>query len=298
MKKKVITRREFLKNSTAATIGSVLYLNLPAQEKNTPDSKKSRVVLIRNKNLLDKMYKPDPDIMQDMIDTAVTRLVDTNEVALAWKKLFKPTDIVGVKTNVWSRLRTPTELESVIEKRVLECGVEKNRIGFGDRSVIGDSIFENATALINVRPLRTHHWSGVGSLIKNYIMFVDKPSAYHGDSCADLAKIWKLPQLKDKTRLNILVMLTPLFHGVGPHHFSPEYIWNYSGLLVGFDPVAVDSVGLRILQAKRKEYFKEEKPINPPAKHIVLADTRHQLGTADPAKIELVRIGWQDDVLI
>ena len=32
--------------------------------------------------------------------------------------------------------------------------------------------------------------------------------------------------------------------------------------------------------------------------HIALADTRHRLATADPAKIELVRIGYAKDALI
>jgi hypothetical protein len=61
---------------------------------------------------------------------------------------------------------------------------------------------------------------------------------------------------------------------------------------------AVDSVGVRILEAKRKEYFKEDKPLNPPAKHIYLADTRHHLGTADLSRIDLVRAGWEEGLLI
>jgi hypothetical protein len=156
----------------------------------------------------------------------------------------------------------------------------------------------NATALINARPMRTHHWSGVGSLIKNYIQFVKKPHEFHPDSCADLATIWKLPLVKGKTRLNILVLFTPLFHGIGPHHFSTKYTWAYKGILLGLDPVAVDSVGVRILMAKRREFFKEERPLNPPPKHIFLADTRHHLGTADPGKIDLIKLGWKEHILL
>jgi hypothetical protein len=85
---------------------------------------------------------------------------------------------------------------------------------------------------------------------------------------------------------------------VGPHHFTPKYTWPYCGLLVGLDPVAVDSTGVRILLAKRQAFFEEERPINPPPKHVFVADTRHHLGTADPGKIELVKIGWKDDILI
>jgi hypothetical protein len=128
-------------------------------------------------------------------------------------------------------------------------------------------------------------------------MFSPQPPSYHDDSCADLAKLWMLPVVKDKTRLNILVMISPLFHMVGSSH-SNEFIWPYNGLILGFDPVAVDSIGVQILQAKRKEYFKEERPLNPPAKHIFLADTRHHLGNADLAKIDLVKTGWEDGMLI
>lgn len=62
--------------------------------------------------------------------------------------------------------------------------------------------------------------------------------------------------------------------------------------------VAVDSVGMRIMQTKRRVHFGEERPLNPPAKHIELADTRHHLGTADVAKIDLIKLGWKEDILI
>jgi hypothetical protein len=39
-------------------------------------------------------------------------------------------------------------------------------------------------------------------------------------------------------------------------------------------------------------------PISPPAKHICTADTQYGLGTADPTKIELVKIGYAQDIFI
>jgi hypothetical protein len=69
-------------------------------------------------------------------------------------------------------------------------------------------------------------------------------------------------------------------------------------MLVGTDPVAVDATGVRILQAQRLRFFGKDRPINPPPKHILLADTRHHLGTADPRKIKLIKIGWMSDSLI
>ena len=297
MKYKSYTRRKFLKDTATAAAASALYMAIP-QKVFGKSKKKTKVVLIRNKDVLDTIHRPKQDIVQEMLDEAVMVLLNEKDTTSAWEKLIKPTDTVGIKSNVWSYLHTPEELEKAITRRVVDAGVPENKIGINDRGVRSDPVFKKATALINVRPIRTHNWSGVGSLIKNYIMFSRQPFTHHGDSCADLAEIWKFPMIYGKTRLNILVLFTPLFHGSGPHHFSPKYTWPYKGLLVGLDPVAVDSVGVRILQAKRKKYFKEDRPINPPPKHILLADTRHNLGTADPGKIDLVKIGWKENILI
>jgi hypothetical protein len=293
---KLKTRRQFIKDS-ASTAAGFMFLNFWDQAFAGND-KKSRVVLVRHEQAVDNLNQPRLEIVQKMLDDAVCALLDTDDPVKAWKKILNPEDIVGIKTNVWNYLPTTQAVEQAIKKRVMETGVKEENIGIRDRGVLNDPLFQKSTALINARPMRTHHWAGVGTLIKNYIMFVDKPWDYHGDSCADLAKIWYLPPVKDKTRLNILVMFTPLFHGIGPHHFNPQYVWPYSGLIVGLDPVAVDAVGVRILQAKRNQFFKEDRPLNPPPKHIFLADTRHHLGTADPDKIELIKLGWKKEVFI
>jgi hypothetical protein len=297
MTKKLLTRRQIIKDATKAGIGSALLLNSPLNLFGQGEAK-TRVVLIRDENVLDSEGNPKPEILQKMFDRAVINLTGASDIKTAWKKIIKPDDIVGIKSNVWGYLPTPPALENAIKKRVVEAGVSENNISIKDRGVLRDPVFQKSTALINVRPMRTHSWSGVGSLIKNNIMFTESPSSYHPDSCADLAKLYELPIIKGKTRLNILVMLTPLFHGVGPHHFNKKYVWLYKGLIVSFDPVAADSVGLQIIQAKRKEFFGEDKPLNPPAKHIYLADTRHHLGTADPKKIELVKIGFKDGIFV
>ena len=291
-----LTRRNFIKTGLVATAGIALYN--PNKILSFQEGGKTRVVLVRNAQLLDKLNKPKAEIVQNMLDEAVTTLLEIEDPVKAWKTMINPNDIVGIKTNVWQYLPTPRELENAIKRRVLDAGITEENIGIKDRGVLQDPIFLNATALINTRPMRTHYWAGVGSLIKNYIMFVPNPSLYHEDSCADLASIWKLPIVAGKTRLNILVMFTPLFHGTGPHHYSAKYIWQYNGLIASRDPVAADTVGLEIIKAKRREYFGEDRPLNPPAKHILFADTRHHLGTADLKKIELIKIGWEDGVLI
>ncbi|MGC9472372.1 MAG: DUF362 domain-containing protein [Bacteroidales bacterium] len=297
MKTKPISRRKLLKDTARAAIAGTLFMNLPAALM-AGGNNRSKVVLIRDPHAVKENGDTDGEVINRMLDEAMVELTGRSTVHEAWSVILRPVDVLGIKTNVWARLRTPVELEQGIRRHAMEIGIKEEDICILDRGVINDPVFKRATALINVRPMRTHSWSGVGTLIKNYIMFTSRPSDLHPDSCADLAETWFYPQVKGKTRLNILVMLTPLFHGVGPHHFNREYTWNYGGLLVGFDPVAVDAIGVRIIQAKRREYFGEDRPINPPPKHIMVADTKFGLGTADPARIELVRLGYQENALI
>jgi hypothetical protein len=287
-----------IKNTAAAAAGSALLLNSPFQIWGSSPEKKSRVVLIRDARIPDYGTNPEQDVVQEMLDKAIIKLTGATDIKKAWKKIIRTDDVVGIKTNEWRYLPTPKEVENILRQRVIEAGVPENNIGISDRGVRNMPVFQNATALINTRPMRTHAWSGVGSLLKNPIMFAENPSAYHEDSCADLATLWELPGIKGKTRLNVLVMFTPLFHGIGPHHFNKEYVWSYKGLIVSFDPVAADAVGLSIIQARRREFFGEDRPLSPHAKHIEYAETRHHLGVADPAKIELVRLGYDENILI
>jgi len=299
MEQKSISRRRLIKETAIAAIGSTLLFNSKLMANGqAPKSPNTKVILVRDKNVLTADGKANREILSRMLNDAIIALTSEKTATAAWKKIIQPSDVLGIKTNVWSNLATPPELEEILKERAIEIGIDSGNISINDRGVLKDEVFKRATALINVRPMRTHSWAGVGSLIKNYIMFAERPADYHDDSCADLAKVWNLEQIKGKTRLNILVMLTPLFHGVGPHHFNKKYTWQYGGLLVGIDPVAVDSVGLRIIEAKRTAFFEETTPLNPPAKHIPLADTRHHLGTADVNKIDLVRIGWEEESLI
>ncbi|MBT8398076.1 MAG: DUF362 domain-containing protein [Gemmatimonadetes bacterium] len=297
-----LTRRDFVKGMGLAAAGGVVRLPEPAAGSEAGSEAggvqpTSKVVLVRDQNVLSEDGAIDPEGIQEMLDQAMTRLFGMDSPEDCWKHIIEPDDVVGIKTNIWRFLPTPSEVEDAIKRGVTAAGVPEENIGMGDQNVLRLEIFERTTALINSRPMRTHAWSGVGSLIKNYIMF-DHPPDYHDDACADLAKLWELPIVKGKTRLNVLVMLTPQFHNIGPHHFDPEYTWPYKGIIVSTDPVAADAVGLRIIQAKRQESFGEDRPLQPTAHHIELAETVHKLGVADMERIDLVRLGWAGEELI
>ena len=296
-KRKIITRRDFLRTGSCAVMGTMMGFPLVARAAGQA-TRKSTVVLIRNANATSGYGTLDEKIVVQMLDEAVMVMLDTRDPGSAWRQIASPDDTVGIKSNVWGRLPTPGALERAITARLLAVGVDGNRIAVDDRKVRSNPVFKRATVLINIRPMRTHHWSGLGSLLKNYIMFVPRPWAYHGNACERLGTIWQEPHVAGKTRLNILVMLTPLFHGVGPHHFSRRYTWPYGGLIVSADPVAADATGAQIIQAQRNRHFGQVRPISPRPLHIEAADTKFGLGNSHPDQITLVKLGWEDEGLI
>jgi len=259
---------------------------------------KARVVLVRRREVLGADGRVSGPVVHEMLNDAVAALLGERDAAPAWRRIVRPDDVVGVKTNIWERLRTPPELEEALREEVVRAGVRRENVAVDDRGVGSNPVFQRMTALVNVRPMRTHAWSGLGTCLKNVIMFADNPPDYHGDSCATLGALWQKPPLAGKVRLNVLVMLTPQFHSVGPHSFAREFTWPYCGLLVGLQPVPVDATGARIIQAKRRLHFGDGRPISPSPHHIEIAGSRYGLGPSDPAEIDLVPLGLAEDVLV
>lgn len=286
-----MTRREFIVRLSALAAGAGAANRLLAR-----DDRRARVVLVRHEKVLDDEGRIQPQILQEMLDQGICALFGTRTAAEAWRQLVRPADQVGIKSNVWRPLRTPVELEEALQRRIQEAGVASERIRVDDRGA--RQTLADCTVLINARPLRTHAWSGVGGCIKNLIMFVEKPSAYHPDMCADLATIWQLPQVRGKVKLNVLVALTPQFYTAGPHHYERQYTWAYKGLLLSTDPVAVDAVGVKLLEQKRRAFFGEERSLQELARHVRIADEKHKLGVADLGRIDLVKIGWEHEILL
>ena len=295
MEEKIITRRDFLRVAAGTAMAVTLGTGILGEARAEPTAK---VILIRNAEVLGAQGKIQGEILQSMLDEAVKTLIGTGEPLEAWRKLIKSSDIVGVKSNVWGKMPTPKELEAAIKRRLLDVGVAGKNIDIDDRGVLSNPVFLNATALINVRPLRTHHWSGVGTCLKNYIQFVPNPSAYHDEGCSPLGKIWTYPIVKGKTRLNILSALTPQFYGRGANFFDKRYVWPYKGLIVGTDPVAVDAVGAHLIQVKRTAFFGEDRALDVPPIHIMAADKTYHLGVSNLNRIQLIRIGWMEETLI
>jgi len=322
------TRRDFLKGSAVGAAGVMLGPtgcsalgkegHEPVPNAALPEGK-SKVVLIREKEGLGS----DENVM-DMVEQAMIEITGETDSATAWSKFFRPDDVVGVKINV---MMTPTspKISQAVTRGIMSAGVSEQNIILWDRNDAGrgleglqvrnerlgfDSkslsriVSDEATALVNVPGMKVHWLAGVAVALKNWIGAItninvpDVGVAYriHGNSCAECASINAIPAIRDKCRLIVVDATEPLFHG-GPQ-VNPRYLWPYRGIIIGTDPVAVDTVCMKILEAKRREFKGADWPISPPPKHVFLAESKYRLGHANIDNIELVKLGWQEGVLV
>ena len=291
-KRKLLTRRDFLRGSIAATLGaSILGVKWSGGSEGAISS--SQVTVVRDKNVMDVAgMTVDPNLLKKMLDLTVTKIADEKKTRDAWLTLVKPEDTVGL---VPTTHLNPThyELYDAVKSSLIEAGVPQDKI------IMAQGGLEKAkacTALIALPALKAHWLTGIGTVIKNYIMYSGMPSRYHGENSTKLGEIWKLPDVKDKTKLVLVDALHPLCDK-GPQP-DPRYKWAYNGLVAGTDPVAVETVCLRIITEKRRALKGEPWPLSPPPICIEAADRVYGLGTSKMEQIRVEHFGWELDLLL
>jgi len=291
-----LTRRDFLRQAGLVTLAGLAgWRVLEAAQQPLFAAKKpvATVVLVRDA----KARGADGSVNAEVVARMVAQGVETltgRKGAAAWQALFRASDVVGVKYSRCGWMRVPTGQE-VID------GVTAGLRGV---PIAPDSIHTNdygvpaggCTALTNVASLKAHPLTGFAAAIKNYINFHPTPADFHEANCAKLGQIWLRPEVKGKTRLVVLDLLSPYF-GTGPQ-IDPRYQADYRGVLLATDPVAADTVALHLCQQMRDRYRKKPWPLSPPPLFLAAADQKYHLGTADPMKIKLVRLGWREGVLV
>jgi len=134
--------------------------------------------------------------------------------------------------------------------------------------------------LINVPVLKNHGGTGVTLCLKNHFGTFKNPSSFHGSKIQDIIPQLNInPVVKNKTVLYVADVIFGVARGGpgGPPTFT------YNGLMLGFDPVALDYLGMKIL----KEHG---CPTVERAKYISLASNEYNLGNGNPDKIELITV--------
>ncbi len=292
--KRLITRRDFMRGTVGAALGtSLMGVEWVFGAENKPRS--SLVTVVRDEKVMDSAGTTiDTEILRHMLDQTIMKLTGEKSPKDAWMRIVKPEDTIGI---VPTRAGNPThrELYDALETSLMDLGIPKDKI-INAQGRLSFSGIETCTALISLPALKAHWITGIGTVLKNYIMFSGAPSLYHEQNGAKLGEIWRLPNVKGKTRLVLVDALFPLCDR-GPQK-NPRYQWAYNGLIAGTDPVAVETVCLHILEEKRAALRGRPWPISPPPICLAAADSVYQLGTSKLDEIKINLVGRQKDHLL
>jgi len=276
---------------------------------------KSRVVVVRHAGASSSVDDIAADVVKQMLDAAIIELTGIDDAQKAWHTLFDPIERIAIKVNTISRYTTSVPLAYAVAEKLQAIGVvaenivifdrdtgELQRAGYtlnengpgvrcratGDyqepRDVAGTTqqlsdILLDCDALINLPLLKQHDYSGLTLAMKNHYGSIDRPSAIHFDNCAPgIAELNALPRIRDRTRLIIGDVLR-----MCPVNWNQAVVGNT--LLMSFDPVAHDYVGMQILTSWLSANGGNPAGVTGRAKHLATAAALG-LGTDDPAYID------------
>ncbi len=290
-KGKALTRRDFLRGTIGVTLGTSIMGPKFVTAGSKPTGS-SLVTIVRDKNAMDASNAVDPAVLKAMLNEILIKCTEQKNPKDAWNSLLKPNDTIGL---VPTPHLNPTHQEVVdaVKSSLIEAGFSEGKIRDAQG---GPDKPKSCTALIGLPGLKAHWLTGIGTVMKLYIMYSGSPRNYHEENSAKLGEIFHLPMVKGKTRLMLIDALHPLCDK-GPQ-VDPRYKWAYNGLIAGTDPVAVETVCLRIIMEKRKAMRGEPWPLSPPPLCIEAADKVYGLGTSNWDNIKVENYGWEEGLLL
>lgn len=277
---------------------------------------KSRVVVVRHDGACSGPDDIAADAVKQMLDVAIVELTGIGDAQEAWRTLFDPTERIAIKINTISRYTTSVPLAYAVAEKLQAIGVVAENIVIFDRNTgelqrAGYTINEDGLgvrcratgsyqeprevagttqqlsdllldcdALINLPLLKQHGFSGVTFAMKNHYGAIDRPSSIHFDNCAPgIAALNALPEIRNRTRLIIGDVLR-----MCPFGWDDQAVVE-NALLMSFDPVAHDYIGMQILTSWLAANGGNPARVTGQAKHLATAAALG-LGTNDPAHID------------
>lgn len=317
-----LTRRRFLK-STAGLAGSAICnpafakgneqtLHLPA------GMPLSRVIQVQSPYAV-KGPNVHRALFSEMLAKALTSLTGRSTIRNAWHAILKPDDVIGLKFNRSGQriIATTSTVADVLITSLIDAGWRRNQIvcveapaetskrlgtttpRAGYSSILTDfdsgedyfaSVLDQITALINVPFLKVHNICRMTCALKNLSHgLIKHPARYHSNGCSPyIADIVAAKPIRSKLRLCLADALRVAYDG-GPEP-TADTLHDHGTLLASFDPVALDTTGLAILNDIRRQYGYE--PIARSAADIPFLAAAHNraLGIAVWHGIELIRL--------
>lgn len=169
------------------------------------------------------------------------------------------------------------------------------------RSYVAKFLTKQVNKMVNLALLKHHQSAGITLALKNMSHgLVNNVSRSHSsrtlNTCgAFIPAVVDLPVIRQKVVLHILDGLKGAYHG-GPGRKVGKYAWEHNTMYFATDPVAMDKVGWKVIDAKRAEKgmlpVAVAKPdedstfLNMQPEHVEIAAAMG-LGEFDDKKIEL-----------
>lgn len=323
-------RRAFLKHALGAAaalaIGGPRSLALGADKPATSAPAplatapaKARVVQVADHRMLPVRVVQRP-FVRDYLMEGLRLFTGTTTIADAWHRILKPDDVVLVKFNASGarQIGTSEAVASELVKLLIESGWKPEQLmlieevgglsrarktrrpdlrwqgrvvefGASGRDTFVAALDE-ATAIINVPFLKTHHLATMTCCLKNLSHgLIRHPSRFHGNGCDPaIGEIAASEPIRSKLKFNIVNGLrVPFDRGAeaGAKDMAPQGI-----LLFGEDPVACDAAGYGILNEIRA--LRELKPLLPAAGVPPQLVTAHRLGLGqyDSESVDILKL--------
>ena len=221
-------------------------------------------------------------MFQEMLAEALRTVGETETAGEAWRRWIGDDDIVLVKFNRvgQTEIGTAAHVAGALVASLRSADISPERIilleaperstrepvtrevpwGWSDQTYDFGSgrdqfraALAEASVVINVPALKTHHLAGISGALKNLSHgLVRHPARYHAHGCSPyIGDIVGCAAIRPKLKLNIVDALRVVFDG-GPTA-SPALLHPGEVLLIAEDPVAADAVGLELLNTIRRE---------------------------------------------
>lgn len=260
------------------------------------------------------------DAIEHILDRAMLSLTGEEGTA-AWQQFLAGADRVGIMIDAGKYPVQAATVEIVID-RLVGAGIPPSRItvfsgderdlfnaGFnisrdpngvqvlgaeseGYRGGVSRIVGEYCDAIINLATLRVDPDLGMAGCVANALNCVPNVERVALRQTPELVpKVAAHPAVRAKTKLNILEAYLPLLEMNG----AVKTTWQYRGLLVGTDTVAVDVVGRRILQACRNAYKQADWPLPLAPDYLRAAEQSYRVGQSDEALITVHLSGDETD---
>jgi uncharacterized protein (DUF362 family) len=153
-------------------------------------------------------------------------------------------------------------------------------------SLMARTLTERCSVIINVPVLKDHGICGVTLAMKNFFGAIHNPNKYHlGTGDPYIADLYTHPAIRGKTVLTVADAVSAQCEGGPP--FMPHWAWDFGGLMLATDPVAMDTVGWEIIEAERKRHGLPSLAEAKREPTYIDTAAKRGLGTADRERIEV-----------